>query len=875
MKKALIGIGVAFLLLIGAVVAIPFLFKDQINNAVKIEINKNLDAKVDYADYSVSLLRSFPNLSFTLSDFSITGTRDFKGDTLIFVKDFRFVMDIMTVIRSEKYKVLQLSLIEPRIHALSTKLGKSNWDIVKKGSDSNQKQGSTNFSLAIKKYEIRNGWIVYNDEKAGTFASLLDLNFEGSGDVEKDIYQFNTSTNIAGLTYKSGAVTYLNNAKIDAKNDVEVNTKESKYIFKENKLAVNDLELLFDGFVQTKSNSTDLDVRFKSPKSEFKSILSLIPSIYKKDFSSVKTSGSLALSGNVKGTYSENNLPEFHLNLDVSNGMFQYPSLPTAVNNINLNARINKPQGVLDLMLIDIPKLGLTIGTDPITASINIRTPISDPNVIAMVNGRLNLAQVPKFYPIEGLKTLTGLLIANINFKGRMSDVQKKNYTAIQAGGTAKVSNLIYDSKETPLPVKVSDLQLVFNPKNVTVNNLDAQLGHSDLHATGAVDNFIGYAFGKGDLEGQLTLQSRWLDVNEILKDDSGKKPAAATEATGQKYFEVPKHIAFNASTSIEKITYDKMTLSQVHGAMKIAHEAIDLSGLSANLLGGSANISANYSTLLGLPKVSFNYDIRNFDFQQTYKAVDMAQKIAPVVKYVQGNFSSNLSGLCSLNEDMSVNYSSLNANGKVQIPTAKVTGLPIIDKIAEVTKAASFRNPEITNAYTVIKVHDGKVDVEPTDFRFGNGYLINVSGSNGFDQSIQYVARLDVPSKELGPAANALTSKIPKIPGVDFKLPETINVFLNIGGTVTKPTVGIGKVGGSGNSAKDMAKDVANQLKQKAEDEAKKQADALKQQAQQEAARLQQEAEKRAKDAADKAAKDAADKLKDAAKNVKWPWER
>ena len=271
------------------------------------------------------------------------------------------------------------------------------------------------------------------------------------------------------------------------------------------------------------------------------------------------------------------------------------------------------------------------------------------------------------------------------------------------------------------------------------------------------------------------------------------------------------------------------MVLSNVKGSININDEAIYLQNLFAELLGGNATITALYSTKnTTSPKVTFSYNIKNFDMQQTYAVVGMAQKLAPVIKYLQGNYSSDLTGSGTLNQDMSVDYKTLQGSGKIQIPSAKVVGLPILQKIADVTKVKALDNLAITNAWTVIKFSDGRVNVDPADIKFGNGYLINYKGSNGFDESIDYDLRFDMPSKELGSGANDLINKIPQIPGIPFKMPETISVFLKVGGTVAKPTVAITKVGGIGTNVKDIVKNAAEDLKNKAVDEAKKQAEDL-----------------------------------------------
>jgi hypothetical protein len=875
MKKVLIVIGVVLVVLVAAVFAVPFLFKDKINARVKQEINNQLNAEVDYGDFSLSLFRSFPNFSFSLNNLSVVGKAEFKGDTLTYIPNLHFTIDLMSVIKGDKYKLLALNIVKPVVNAKVNYNGKANWDIVKPAKDKSSSPGSDNFALEIKKYKIEGGDITFTDKQRNTYVSLKGFNFEGSGDVAKDIYDFATKTSVEKLTYKSGAVAYLSDAKLSAVLNLSVENAKNKYTFRENSISLNDLELQFDGFVALPKDGMDMDLKFKSKKTEFKSILSLIPAVYKKDFDKIKTSGSLDLKGFLKGMYNETTYPAFHLDLKVNNGMFQYPTLPVAVKNVFIASNINKPQGDLDLTVIDVSKLHLEAGSDPVDAKINIRTPVSNPNVKATVIGRLDLGNVPKFYPMEGLKTLTGLLIMNLNFAGRMSDVDKKNYEAIQASGNAKVSNLVYESKETPMPVKVSDLQLSFNPRNVTLINLDAAIGKSDFHGNGSLDNFMAYTFGKGDLQGNLSLHSAQFDVNEWLQKDENA-PASVPDTATTQYFKVPAHIDFTANSSFGKLLYDKIVLSNVKGEVKVKDETIYLNNLFANLLGGDATISAVYDTKQKeRPDVTFTYDINNFDIQQTYKTVGLSEKMAPVMKFIEGNFSSDLKGSGKLNPDMSLDYNSLTGDGKVEIPYAKVVGLPIFTEITKIAKIPSLTNLEMKNAWTILKFKDGKVNVEPTDIKFGNGYNIHFKGANGFDQSIDYDVRLDVPSKELGAATSLAQGMLAKVPGVGATMPEVVGFLFGVTGTASKPKVILKGINAGGSSAKNMVTNAAEDLKKKAEEEAKKQAEALKekaedelnkqkQAAQQAADKAKQEAEQKAKEAAEKAKKEAEQKLKD-----------
>src|SRR5436190_23924323 len=98
MKKLFKWIGIILLALFLVLLIIPFIFKGKIVAKVKEEANKNLVAKVDFRDFDLSLIRSFPNLSLNISNLSIIGLDPFAGDTLIYSKTTDLTVDIMSVI---------------------------------------------------------------------------------------------------------------------------------------------------------------------------------------------------------------------------------------------------------------------------------------------------------------------------------------------------------------------------------------------------------------------------------------------------------------------------------------------------------------------------------------------------------------------------------------------------------------------------------------------------------------------------------------------------------------------------------------------------------------------------------------------------------
>src|ERR687886_3082565 len=79
-------------------IVLPLLFRDRIAQRVKVEVNRNLDAHVDWRDVGLSFFRNFPNLTLTLDDLTTVGVGRFEGDTLAAVRHLRVVVNLPSVL---------------------------------------------------------------------------------------------------------------------------------------------------------------------------------------------------------------------------------------------------------------------------------------------------------------------------------------------------------------------------------------------------------------------------------------------------------------------------------------------------------------------------------------------------------------------------------------------------------------------------------------------------------------------------------------------------------------------------------------------------------------------------------------------------------
>jgi uncharacterized protein involved in outer membrane biogenesis len=817
-KRVLIGFGVLIGLLLATAVIVPVFFKDKILVLVKKAANDNLNATVDFKDVDISILRSFPRLSVGISGVTVIGRDEFKNDTLIAADNIDFAVDLMKAIGGS-YDILNVGLSTARIHAIVLENGKANWDI-SKPSPATTTEESAPFAMKLRKYSIDRTYIEYDDRQGKMKAIIRNLNHSGSGDFTSDAFTLATTTTADALTFINGGIPYLNKVKTAIDLDLQIDNKASKYTFNTDKIQLNGLKLYTKGFVQMPDTTNMLmDIQFGTPSNDFKDILSLVPGIYTADFKDIKTSGKLALSGFVKGTYNNTQLPSYMLNLNIDNGSFQYPALPQKVSDIQVKLKVVNPDGVTDHTVVDLQKCHLVLGAEPFDLRMLMRNPMTDQWIDAAAKGHIDLSRVSQFVTLEAGTKMAGEITADVAVKGSMAEAQKKHFDKIDASGTIGITNLSYASKDYPDGVNLYSLKLAFNPKNVTVSDMRGQYLKTNFSGSGSVDNMLGYYMSNQPLVGSFTFMADQVDVNKFMGTTSSTPETTAAPST--EPFAVPANLDVNLKVTIGSVKYDNIVLTNVTGGLAIRDEAVTLNDISGKGLDGNLKMSGTYATKNDKknPDIAFSYGVQNVDIQKTFNSFETAQKMMPAAKYMTGRITSNLTMSGKLGPDMSPVMNSLTGKGDMMLLSGVLSGFPVTEQLAEKLKLTQFRSINIKDMKLFFSFENGRVVVQPYKMKIGNDIEAEIAGSHGFDQTLKYGANIVVPRSLLGSAGNTMLNGLVSqaaSKGVPVTLGEKINFTVNITGTTTKPKVETDLKNVAGNAVNNIKEEIKKVIEKK-----------------------------------------------------------
>lgn len=841
-RRILKWTGITFLLLIIFIIAAPFLFKKQIVQFVKDTANEQLNAKVNFGEFDLTLFSSFPDFSLSVDSVSVANIGDFEGDTLLYAKNLTVGLNLMSVINGDKYEIHTISIDQPRIKASVLKDGKASWDIAKPSTDTTKAVedtvASAPFKMGLEKFEIKNAYIVYDDASLDCKAELYNMNYNLKGDFTSDNFLIEMLLEVERFSVNYGGIAYMNKVKTRIKMDIDADMPNFKFTMKENEFGFNELTLGLDGYFAMPKEGMDMDLKFKANQTEFKNILSLIPGVYTKDFASVKTSGALSLDGFAKGIYNDKKMPAFGVNLKIKDAMFQYPSLPKSATNIQVDLLVDNKTGEPDATVIDLNKFHVELGGNSVDAKMHVSTPVSDANIKGEILAKINLATIKDVVPMEKTDDLNGMITADIKMKGRMSSIEKEHYEEFDAKGQLTVLDMNYKTASLNYPTQISKMYLNFTPKFVELSQFDAKIGKSDIALDGKIENFLQYALKDSLLKGSFNLQSSLLDLNELMSSTDTTKPAAASPAdtAAMSVFAVPSNLDVRLNASIAKMLYDKLTITNVSGSVAINNSKAIMDNLKLTIdeLEGTMTMTGVYNTQnIKKPSVDLDLDISNFDITKTVATFNTVQKLAPIGKYAKGKFGTSLKFSSILDEHMSPVMNTLAGNGNLRTNSVTIEGFEAINKLADALKQEKYKKITLENVNANYEFKDGRVEVKEMPIKMGK-ITGKVKGSTGFDQTIDYIWNLEIPRAEFGAAANAaagsLLDQINKQTGAGIKMSETVKVKAIFGGTITKPVLKTDLFNGDKpikEEIKEQVKELVNQgidvAKQKAREEADK----------------------------------------------------
>lgn len=836
MRKYLLSIAIFLVLLVSSAIFIPYLFKDEIVERIKTEVNAQLNAELSFNnDITINILKSFPNLSIAISDITIHHTDSlFTQDTLANIKKISTVLDLRELYQNQNVVLKAIAIDEPIIHLEYVNDSLYNWDIFNADDTS-----SSSLDLDLNSIAIKDGFFTYYDKPADFTFGLNNLNHQSKGKYVNGDLILDSKTETEELFVKYGDVAYINQWKVTQQGVLELLLSDEHYKVVKNQLAINGLPIELNGDVSYKQDDLVFNLEAISSSSEITDFLTLIPAVYQSDFEDIEASGKGIFEASYKGIYGDSSSPAFSVNLALTNGTFKYPDLPKSLESINLNLVVSSADGTYNGTVIDLNPCQFKLDNNPFSLQLKASNLEKDPRLAANAKGIINLSSIKQVLPLE-TEALEGTIQADFNIKGSSSSLEQKDFQRLYMDGLLTIDQMRLKTSAMYEELAVKKADLSFTNTTANIKELDANWGRNNVSASGYFENLIGYLTQGSALYGKLSASSTYLNLNHFLPQEQ------VEDSSVLETIRIPDNIELKANLSATRLIYDDYTFNNFKGIAAIKNQQLELSNINTDLWGGTAFLEGSYNAALEEPEADFTLSYSNISIANLFSNTSVLQKLVPVTKNVQGNTYAKLTLASAFKEGMKPDLNSLDLQGLLNVVELSLEESKLLNAISSKLEMPKFDARKLNDVVFNFKLNDGKLLVEPFTIYLDSS-LIQLEGYSQLSGDINYKGLLSIPGYAINKKTTIVSNLTKNTPFADKTIRDDdyVNLNLQITGTLLKPEVKL--------SLNDLKKNLKQQVSKIVEDEVDKKKKEAEEAVNTELKKLKDEAQKKKEEAEEK----------------------
>jgi vacuolar-type H+-ATPase subunit H len=712
------------------------------------------------------------------------------------------------------------------------------------GVDNNAE--SDGYKLLLNKVTVNNASIHYEDKVSNILFYMKGLNSSLKGKLSDERANLNLIVNSEDVTILYDEIAYLQQADLRFNAAIDANLKDKIYNLKNNVLYINGLQINFEGSVAEVDNDLNYMLVYNTPDNSFKQLLSLIPVIYKEGYEDMVTKGKFNIDGYIKGVYSESDIPDFKLQMQASNTEISYPNMSSSINNIEFDFLVENKGNDLDNALIRIDKFSGNLGTDKVSASLQLLHPVSDPFIDLKAIADIKFENLSNVFPQESIRELTGDLKADFNLKGNLSAIEKQDYKNFRAMGSMVCDHIRYQMDES-YAFALHHAQFNFSPAQIDIIGFSSDINNNALEVDGKLSNYLNYLLKDEKFMANLNLRSQAIDVNQLLEPwSSGTVNRDGQSEEGVTY--IPENIDILVNVAADSLSYGQLLFTDFNSKVHIYDGKIEFEDMASAFLGGLVNVTGYYEATSSVsPHIDLEIALKDVMVSNAYQGMSLFRKFTPIAEKASGVFDLSVNLDMELDNNLDPIWSSILGNGSFTSDDIELKANKVFSEISDVLKVDLFENPSTGPIDLSFKMMDGKIFHKPFDISLEN-ILMEVGGWTSFDQQIDYNMVLNLPLSVLGNNASDKLTQFGDEYGLNIEDIKNIRPVFKVKGFASDPKVELVSFENlAGNNIKNIVEDKVEEVVNEYLEEANKEADRILAEAQADADSIIADAQKKA----------------------------
>lgn len=403
---------------------LPWLFPGPITRSVKSWANQSLDARLDFSKTHLSFFRHFPALTVSLDDVSLTGSPPFSKDTLLRARELALGINLWSVFFEEQTHIDKIFLTEGRLDVQVNEKGEANYNVYRSKPATAKPSTTSDSSSASLKLEaiiLDEVDVVYRDESVGILLVADKLEYEGTGDLEKALFELDSHLEAEAVDFVFDGSYYLRRKQLRADLVTRINTNSLQLIFERNLLRINRLPVEFTGHFDFLADGYDMNFKLATRDADLAQLATALPPAYQDWVKNTQLRGDMEARVVLAGVYSvaRNSMPNLSVDFRVADGVIQHREAPVPLRQLNTRFQLQLPQLNTDSLRLNLDSLAFSIGSGYLRLA-HQSVGLEQMDLQSNLQTALDLATLDTTLGVPGL-TLGGMLRVDGQAKGKLN----------------------------------------------------------------------------------------------------------------------------------------------------------------------------------------------------------------------------------------------------------------------------------------------------------------------------------------------------------------------------------------------------------------------------------------------------------------------
>lgn len=434
--------------------------------------------------------------------------------------------------------------------------------------------------------------------------------------------------------------------------------------------------------------------------------LATIKDFYPIDTDTLDMRGNLSANVTLRGNPDPDNLENLlqQSTFELQNGYIAHKSFGRPIEDLVLEAEATSTR-------LQISQARFRTGENNLAMSGSVADYLSDdPQFDLSFDGNALLGDIATYYPLEPwIEELTGDAEMRLNAQGPAGDPFQ-----IQLNGRMEVSNVSARGDSLPLPV--TDLRGILNitPTEMNLEDFYMNYGSSDIVLEGTLENYLGFLQEHEDTSTMPAISGSYrsdlLDMDEMIDWDEEADPNEPIP------IELP-NLTSVVTAEIGELIFFGISITDITGQGRTTPDQIFMEDARATMFDGTATGEMEWN----VPRpdrsdITFNGELSELTASAFFRETGFLGEDSNFHEYISGDFSTEIRYFSELDETVTPDMTTTDAEGNFGMTRASLNNHPIQERVADLLRADELRRVNLDEWNANFTIQDTVLTL--TDFR-------------------------------------------------------------------------------------------------------------------------------------------------------------